>query len=57
MAHWPTRCATGWLGSVTTAKAWRRCSPAGIENYEEWLFPGNIDPLILDKLRAATWSG
>lgn len=26
---------------------------AGIENYEERLFPGKIDPLILDKLRAA----
>ena len=27
---------------------------AGIENYEERLFPGKIDPLILDKLRAAS---
>jgi uncharacterized Ntn-hydrolase superfamily protein len=30
---------------------------AGIENYEERLFPGKIDPLILDKLRAASRSG
>ena len=27
---------------------------AGIENYEARLFPGKIDPLILDKLRAAS---
>src|SRR5262245_22503228 len=27
---------------------------AGIENYEERLFPGKIDPLILDKLRATS---
>ena len=28
-ARWPTRCATGWLGSVMTAKTWRPRSLVG----------------------------
>ena len=53
-ARWPTRCAAGWSPPATTAPTLDDALAgwAGVENLEERMVPGKIDPLVLAHLRA-----